>query len=289
MSAASRRKAAAREKPATEAPLLRLVALIGSPVALVTALLFYFGWVRTSVQAKALGYDASIMDLSVTDYVIKSVNVLSVPLVLLLILAVALRLAHEGLLARADRSPRTRAMLGRVARLLGLSWIAWAVIAVLLMAFVPVLWSVALPLTLTAALLCVFYGKALGVRMTDAPPHTVFLRVSLLVLLAFAVFWDTERLAQVMGRGFAAELAADESQLVAVTVYSTKSLDIVAPGVRQTRLTGTESLYQYRYDGLRLVQRSGDRYFILNDPWQPGTGKLIVLRDNDAIRLEFRR
>ena len=41
---------------------MRLIATIGSPIAIATGLLFYFGWVRASVQAKQLGYDTAILD-----------------------------------------------------------------------------------------------------------------------------------------------------------------------------------------------------------------------------------
>jgi len=78
-------------------------------------------------------------------------------------------------------------------------------------------------------------------------------------------------------------------QFGAVTVYSTKSLHISAPGVRKTRSGSADPLYPFRYDGLRLVHRSGDRYFLLNGGWDEHTGWLIVLRDSSEVRLEFSR
>jgi hypothetical protein len=104
-----------------------------------------------------------------------------------------------------------------------------------------------------------------------------------------AVFWDAERLADVLGEGYAAQITANPRQLLAVTIYSPKSLEIHMPGVVETKVGNRESAYRYRYDGLRLVQRSGDRYLLLSEHRDARMSRIIVLRDNDAIRMEFTR
>jgi hypothetical protein len=110
-----------------------------------------------------------------------------------------------------------------------------------------------------------------------------------LVLLAFSVFWNAERLARMMGEAYADQIAANPHQLLAVTVYSPHSLRIEAPGVVETKVGHDESAYRYRYDGLRLLQRSGNRYLLISELWNDRSGKIIVLRDTDAIRMEFKR
>jgi hypothetical protein len=72
-------------------------------------------------------------------------------------------------------------------------------------------------------------------------------------------------------------------------VYSPKSLEIDVPGVVETRLGTAESAYRHRYDGLRLVQRSGDRYLLMSERVDAGSRRILVLRDSDAIRMEFAR
>jgi hypothetical protein len=109
------------------------------------------------------------------------------------------------------------------------------------------------------------------------------------ILLALSMFWNTERLARVMGEGYADQISSNPRQLLAVTVYSPKSLEIDVHGVVETKLGTAESAYRYRYDGLRLVQRSGDRYLLMSERWDAGSSRIIVLRDSDAIRLEFAR
>ena len=107
------------------------------------------------------------------------------------------------------------------------------------------------------------------------------------MLLTLAVFWDVERLANVVGEGYATQITANPGHLLAVTVYSPKSLEIHVPGVVETRLGTSESAYRYRYDGLRLVQRSGDRYLLMSEYWDVRASGIIVLRETDAIRMEF--
>jgi hypothetical protein len=46
---------------------------------------------------------------------------------------------------------------------------------------------------------------------------------------------------------------------------------------------------RYRYDGLRLVQRSGDRYLLMSEQSDARTSRSIVLRETDAVRMEFSR
>src|SRR5688500_2514171 len=48
---------------------------IGSPLAVGTALLFYFGWVRRNQQAALFGADISVFEMAPADFVLRSVNV----------------------------------------------------------------------------------------------------------------------------------------------------------------------------------------------------------------------
>jgi len=272
------------------ANVLHLIATIGSPLALGTALLFYFGWVRTKKQTEELGYHVSILDFSTTDYILKSINVLYVPLVLLLIVALVLNGLHQRLVVPTSRRARRRVVLLHLARLLAMSWILWGLLGIALLSLAPpTLRSFAIPLSITLALLCAVYGRTLQRRFTGIEPWSSTGKVLVIVLLTFAVFWDTERVAKTMGEGYAAQIAADPQQLIAVTVYSAKSLEIDAPGIMETKLNKTDSEYSCRYSGLRLLERSGDRYFLINEHWDAQQGRVIVLRETDSIRMEFAR
>jgi hypothetical protein len=264
---------------------LRLIAAVGSPIALGTGLLFYFGWVRATVQAERLGYDTSMLDWSIQDYILRSIDGLFIPLVALLLLMLLLVWLHQRLVVPRLRNPT----LVWLPTGLKASWIGWMAAAVLLVALVPPLRRVAIPVSLTLALLCALYGEALQRRIDPEARMFPAAKALILVLLAFAVFWDAERVARAMGEGWADNIAADPRQLVAVTVYSPKDLQIDTRGVVETKLSEPDSAYRYRYDGLRLLQRSGDRYLLISELWDDRSGRVIVLRDTETMRMEFTR
>ena len=65
--------------------VLQLITAIGSPIALGTALLFYFGWRRSAAEAEALGFDVSVLGMSPQDFMLRSVPVFFFPVALLLL------------------------------------------------------------------------------------------------------------------------------------------------------------------------------------------------------------
>lgn len=265
---------------------LRLVATVGSPIAIVTGLLFYFGWVRATVQARRLGYDTAILDWSIQDYMLRSILVLFIPLMALVAFMLLLTWLHQRLVLPMVDSGRLAPWLPRGLR--G-SWLLLAAAAIFLSLFAAPLSGIVIPIAVTLALLCALYGDLLERRLTGRPRTVSAAKVLILVLLAFAVFWDVERLASVVGEGYAAQITANPRQLLAVTVYSPKSLEIYVPGVTETKLSNADSAYRYRYDGLRLVQRSGDRYLLMSEQVDARTSRIIVLRETDTIRMEFSR
>jgi hypothetical protein len=262
------------------------IASIASPLALGTALLFYFGWVSTTTQARELGYSSSIIDLSTTDYILSSIEPLYLPLVLLLIAALALNGLHRWMVGRCRVQPRHRTRLRRLARLLRLSWILWVPLGIILLEFAP-LSSFAIPFSITLALLCAMYGRWLQKAATGVDPWLTTSRVLILALLAAVVFWDAERVARTFGEWNADLIIASPRMLTAVTVYSARDLQLTAPGIVETELGGDHPEYRYRYSGLRLLERSGDSYFLINEQWDKPQGRVIVLRDTDGVRLEF--
>jgi hypothetical protein len=265
---------------------LRLVATIGSPIAIATGLLFYFGWARATVQARQLGYDTTILDWSVQDYILRSILVLFIPLMALIAFMLLLASLHHRLVLPMVDSGRLAPWLPRALR--G-SWLLWTAVALVLSLFAPPFSGIVIPMAVTLGILCALYGDLLERRITGRPRTLSAAKVLILVLLAFAVFWDVQQLASVVGKGYAAQIIANPRQLLAVTIYSPKSLDINVPGVIETKLHNADSAYRYRYDGLRLVQRSGDRYLLMSEQADAQTSRIIVLRETETIRMEFSR
>jgi len=269
-------------------PWWKALASIGSPVALGTALLFYFGWVRSNVQADRLGYDISIAGYSTSDYVVRSINVLFVPFVVLVLLALGAWPAHERVLRRLEsRTVEGRARI--VNAIQRASWL-WIIGGVLALSGPHSLRLVAIPVALTFTVLTRRYARALAVRLdVAADTRTRQTRALGWILLGILVFWNTERLALLVGEGYADRIAADPSHLVGVTIFSAKDLQITAPGVLMSRCTAPTTAYSYRYEGLRLLQRSSEGYVLLNQEWNPETGRVILVSAAMGVRLEFHR
>ena len=274
---------------ASSAGLLRLLTQIGSPVALGTALMFYFGWIRTRSEAQAFGYDVSVTGMSVQDFVLKSIYVLYVPLLLPLILAIVLVWAHHRLIRAAENRARIRNTLMWLAGALIMSWSVWLALAAFLLIAVPSMRLYAIPVALTMALLCVLYGDELRRLLLPRDRLARSVRALVVVALIFAVFWDAERIAGAVGRAYAAQIGSNPSLLVAVTLFSPRNLDIAVPGVTDTRLTNRNSAYQYRYDGLRLLQLSGGNYYLISQHWDTAHRRVIVIPVSGNIRVEFSR
>jgi hypothetical protein len=267
--------------PATQTPgkidLLAAISNIASPVAVTTALLVYFGWVRMNVQAKELGYDISVIDLSIQDYVLKTVNVLFIPLVLVCVLALVLRTLHRWIVDRDKRRLR------KLAIALKYSFIGWVGLAIVLMTQGSPMGRSELPIAVTLSLLCALYSSVL-VPATDKSRSAWVLLLTLLVLVAF---WDAERLARVMGHAYAESILANPGQLVGVIVHSEK--DLLIDGAATTRIDSPESAYHFRYEELHLLQRSGDRFLVVTDEWAVGPRRVFVLRESDSVRIDFTR
>jgi len=277
----------ARTAPVPEGPpdLMKFVTSIGSPIALATALLFYFGWVRSEAQAKAFGADASVFAMSTQDYVLRSINVLFFPLILLMLAAL---LAH-----RLDRTLRTRPValpwLAPVARGLQFSWALFLVVGIVLFAVSGRFGDVTLPFWVALAILGPVYGTVLRRPATGGGRRFSRMTVALLAaLITVTLFWQTERLARLGGEALAQDIQDNlGDRLKTVELFSAKDLHIVGPGIRTTTFTEANSAYGYQYSGLYLLQRSGNKYFLLTGGWDKDAGRLIVLPDSPSIRVEF--
>lgn len=276
---------------------MKMITEIGSMAALLTALLYYFGWARSEAQARAFGADASVFAMSTQDFVLRSVDVLFLPAFVLLALGyLAIRL-HRRLVVRGDPSrmaevasaSKQRPVLARFAKVLRFSWALAALIAVALLCATPSAGAATLPLWIALGIIGTVYGAALRRLSTDQkgqPPLAIAIVVA--ALIGVTMFWAAERFARVAGESKAADIKASMAEtLKPVTIYSSTRLYLTGPQVDEIRIGQDEPGYQYRYHGLYLLQRSGAKYFLLTRGWERDEGKLVVLPDNDAIRVEF--
>ena len=265
-----------------------VIAKVGSPVAIITALLLYFGWVRSDVQANALGFDSSLLFHSPQEYVLRSITVLFLPLIALLIAGIALTVAHQRLLQEIAMRRHNGGAIAKIVQALRYAWIASALLGLALVVAIRRVGVAVFPIILTIGVVATIYGHTLRreLRKDRAQPHPI-LKILMGTLVGVLLFWSTERVAQQTGESLARHIADNVRQLHGVTVYSSRSLHISAPGVIETKLYDEKGLETYRYDGLRLLERSGGKYFLLYDGWSRNQGRVILLTDDAALRIEL--
>jgi hypothetical protein len=254
-----------------------MLTAFGSPIALGTTLMLYYGWARSEAQAQAFGADASVFAMTGQELVMRSVDALFWVVVPLLVLSLL------GL--RLD--PWVRRNAARVLPVLRWSWVSAPL--GLLVAALSDAGEVAFPLFVLIAVGGTAYAAAL--RRHHAPGEHESLRVSqyvlVVLLLVVVLFWATASWAVFFGDFRAREiLAAPAAELQAVTVFTAQRLPTTAATIEESRF-GADEEAVYRYEGLYLLQRSGGKYFLLSDGWSIGEGRLLVVPDNDSVRLEF--
>jgi hypothetical protein len=94
--------------------------------------------------------------------------------------------------------------------------------------------------------------------------------------------------AQARGVREAAGVAATISRRPGVTLYSARRLHLEGPSIRETEPGGPDAAYRFRYSGLKLVVRSGGKWFLLPVNWTPGNrGAALPLPDTGDLRVEL--
>jgi len=277
-----------------------VITTLGPPLTIATALMIYFGWARSDVQARTMGLDVSLFGFSTRDYVMQSISTLYVPMLTIAALALT-GLALHRLVERALRRPATRPALrraGRIALAVGLAAAAAAVLVASIDASVATL---VVPLVLAAGTAVAAYGGWLASAAADPDPavpttpsgQRALRKLLVGSVITAALFWELSNFAGVVGRGYAQRIESTVRTLPRVTAFSSSPLGIEAPGVREQPIAANpaagEKAVRYRTTGLRLLVTSGGRMFLLHDGWKLRTGTVIVLPDNDQIRWQFSR
>ena len=279
---------------------LELLGLVVAPTTLVTALAFYFGWVLTNARASYFGIDASALDYSTQDYLLRSADALFVPLGSVFVLALACVWLHAFALRRL-RDPAARPGVRAAAR---------AAVAAGGVLFALGVFAVFRPLSFSPHYLFRSASPGIGIallayglhlldrldtaqhgRVRGAPAAGPSVRATALALIALLVvlsgFWTASQYADALGRGRAQRLATALTLRPQVTVYAPKQLSIDAGNAVEERLAGDDGAYRFRYSGLRLLVRSGGKYFLVPDGWTRRNGTAVVLADSPDYRFEF--
>jgi hypothetical protein len=278
--------------------IVRVVGAIVAPATILTALMFYFGWIYTNALFGHFGIEAPVLEFSNQDYMLRSAQALYVPIGALLVVALLSLWAH-GLVARMLIAQRGLQKLQIAAGILVVGGLM-----LFMMGLAGIVngslfgnYVILAPLGLGFGAVIGAYGRWLLQRSreihTGRPPSQqrwfINTNIALVILLLIVgLFWTVSEYAAAFGRGEAQRFADGLVGRPGVTVYSADRLFLNAPGVIETTLPADpHAAYRYRYDGLRLLTKAHGRFFLLPQDWSPGHAPAIMLDHSDRIRVEF--
>jgi hypothetical protein len=277
----------------------RLVKILGgivAPTTLLTALLYYFGWSHAYWFCDYFGVNSTVLGFTSTDYLMRSVDALFVPMTVAACAALLAVWGHTVLRARLAAGFRPRALRFLVPGAMVLGGVL--LFGGFLSVFTTTVLSkhlVAAPLSLGLGVLLLVYVIHLRQLIADRHPApdsgrgwvAVAEWAVVFVLVGLSLFWAATDYSAAVGRSRASDFVASLPGYPNVVIYSERSLSLHAPGIRQVRCTDADTAYRFRYDGLKLVLESGDQYLFLPADWTPARGVAILLPRTDALRLEF--
>ncbi|WP_306829837.1 hypothetical protein [Catenuloplanes nepalensis] len=259
-----------------------------APVSVLSALLFYFGYVSARAQYDYFGVDVDAVGLDTQHYVMRSPQPLLVPLIVLTLLGAGLLIGHAAIRDRIGTAGSRAVTAASAAGLVVLA------AGTLLLAGYPVAgrWSyypLVTPLLLAAGGGLTGYTGYL--RRLSAPEARTIARraasVLIYVLVAASVFWATATVAQFSGRGLAMNQARNLGDLPRVILDTKERLHLRDPTVQETALPAEEGqTFRYRYRRLRLLIVGGDRLFLVPEIWSPSNSTLVVPLDG-SVRVQF--
>jgi hypothetical protein len=292
----------------------RVLAVAGkilAPVTLITAVLYYFGWVRTNSVARALGLDPSLMAFSTTDYMLRSIDAVYTPIGVALFVAIALLLARmfiePWLIRRNIPKVLPGILIGGGALMIFFS--GWRLRYV--HTEYPAMLS---PLLLVAGGVALLYGFHLASKLAsdsadaDTPEtnngsgSSRYSEATLIGLIVAAIitglFAATLRYADDAGTANARRLLETANQRAKVTVIADKPLLLERFNIEPEILTGEDGNQLYAYDDLRFLVRANNRTFLfaLRDRPQatpsstgivPTQISVVVVPDDSGVLLVF--
>ncbi|MBF6073168.1 hypothetical protein ACWEPH_11755 [Nocardia beijingensis] len=277
------------------------VAVATSEAALTVAVLYYVGSVYTRAWYGHFGIDARLLDFSVSDYLLKSLDGAFFPVLLALLIAAAVFALRQVPLVVVIRTRRPRRALRwwvRTVTVAGVVLCTGAAIGIVLRKQLPTWMSLGLPLTLIVGVALIWYALELSAtyhrllrRPSARPPvgRPVPLLVTLLGLAFLAGFWAIGYYVGVEGsRSASAEEDHGLGHEPAVVVFSVDRLAIAGGKSRIDAITGPDTKYRYQYSGLLLLARAADRYFLIPADWDKERGdRVFVITTSDNVRIDL--
>ena len=277
-----------------------LIASVVAPTTLITALLYYFGYVSTLATYAYFGVDVDALGYSSADFVLRSAAALFVPLLVLVLLAIGGYVGHRLI----------RRMLARwqVSRPTALRRLGWGLIVAGLLVFgrgVAGVVDVELarrepaaftPTCLAVGVILVGYGCWMlrfgprngrtRIRLTRFNRSERVVAALLSLVVVFTLFWVTNTVAAAYGRGTAQRIAENPQTRPGVVLDTTERLYIPVGSASEVRLPDdTDQTFRYRYTGLRLLVVGETGWLLLSENWNRQSGFVLVVPADGTSRV----
>ncbi|TDD28257.1 hypothetical protein E1218_07625 [Kribbella turkmenica] len=251
-----------------------------TPITLVTALLFYFGYVSARSQYEYFGIDVDTIGLSTQDYVMRSPQPLLVPLLAITLLAVAGLLVHNAA-HPTETGVRIATRATVVLLLIGVA----GLLAFPLIGQLPY-YALIVPSVIGLAAAALAYLTYLR-RTFQRREGQRSLILLLAVVTVTCAFWATATTAQYSGRGLAKADAENLDKFPVVILDTKEKLALRSPGLEETALrAGAGQTFHYRYRGLRLLVVGENRMFLVPHQWSASNTTVVIPLDS-SIRVQF--
>jgi hypothetical protein len=317
----------ARRRPARllgeDTGVLGIVAVGASQTAVLTGVLYYFGWARTNAFLEYFGLDPTMVGYDTTDYVLRSIGVAFPAAVGVSVVGLAALVVHRGVVAplagrRADGTRWARrfflAVLAVAAALLGalgmgmlepqrfgpeLSLLFPLVIVVLtvLVGYLDHLRRTYLLPARAAAPIGPNYRPFAELRRHQADPPAAESTApaaparALVLLLAglglLGAFWAAGLQADAAGRRFAEDLVDRLPAEPQVVLFTEHRLQLDGPGVQVAPLGADGDRYRFQYSGIRTLIRTKQALLLIPVGWQPGRDRVFVVPDDGSSRVDI--
>jgi len=272
--------------------LVAVFTSIASQAALITALLFFYGRVRTGAFYGYFGIGTHALAFSTSDYVIGSLNA-TLPPVIVCALAILAVLATARHLGQAVDFIQARPHLNR-ATVIAIAVVIVVCVAVLVNGIVPSSYTAysrgyPMPIAVIGIAAAVGVGRRLllpGTRWPDSTDRMWSMAVATFALAG--VLWIADLYAGADGEREARDTAntLQSPTSTQFVLYSAERLLISGSGVQSNEIDTPGSRYHFQYSNLRLLIRTPSAYILLSAEWQKGRDPVIVIPVDDSIRFD---
>lgn len=286
---------------------LEAIGGIVAQTTLLSALLYFFGYMFVDYLAQGIGLDANTLGYSTRDYVLRSFSPIVPAFGFLLLVGLVVVAIHTKVKGWVDAGRRL-SMVDRLALSMavgGIVLLASAVLAIfhLYEHIAPGFddWLEANRIVLPLSVLVGIIGMAYGVQVHKVwlssgeerealrrePRWLRSLRLAIVfVLVGVNVFWAANEWAAHSGKRAAVGLIRGLSGYPQAIVHSKMDLGIASSGeIELERLADAADGYSFRYEGAKYLTRSAGKYFLLAGSLTEGV-RTIVLTDDDSLWVE---